>query len=459
MLTRLARRIKDDEAIDAGLLSQNIQRLATLESDMRAALPRLLPDYAALASVRNVIRLQKQVIQEMETAFRHAQSLHTGRDATSRLQSRSSARFDWMPVLQRQASLLLDNLTPRSLIFRHSLRIAVSTALVVAFFMLLRIPNGYWIPLTILFILKPDYGGTRQRANQRVLGTILGGVISALLVATIHNEILIIVLLVALGFFTFAHLSGNYGIFVTFLTLFVLILLDINAPGHWVLAMFRMGNTVLGGVIAVLFGYLFFPLWEQERLPSQLARTITANRTYFHVVMSAYLNNNSVDMEIIHRASRRAHLENSNAAASYQRLLSEPKTKQGDAERFYALVTYNQHFCDRITALAMHVHAFSKRYHALPDLKPFVEQTEGVLRDLEEAITSGSRLCEVAALDESLNHVQSTLKSMIDESLLELAAQKSADTSKQSVVHDVSYMRLQLDRLASDINGMAQLQA
>ncbi|BCL79523.1 TIGR01666 family membrane protein [Ktedonobacteria bacterium brp13] len=462
LLKRLAHQIGRGMALDEVVLAEDLQRLSVLEEQLREGLPHLLPDYAALARLRNVLRLLKHVRAELETACGYAQRLHMGHGFEPHQEHTGRASLLWLQTLRRivreGVSLLVDNLTPRSLIFRHSLRLAVATALAVACYIPLHITNGYWIPMTILFILKPDYGGTRLRAGQRVLGTMLGGIAATLLVATVHNEILVITLLFLIAFFTFAHLSGDYGIFVVFITLFVVMILDFSAHDNWGIALIRITNTGVGSLIAILFGYLFWPQWELERMPAQLARTIAANREYFHCVMAVYLGKVHTWDAAIHQASRRAHLENANASAAFQRLLSEPKNKQGDVERFYALVSYNQHFSDRITALAQHILTFDKQQE-LPGLIAFVQQTEEVLRDLEAAISSGRYLSEIETLDQGLKDVQSVLKTLLEQLYSDFSTPQQPDTSSQDVIYVATFVEAQLDRLTNDVIGMTRLSA
>ena len=41
--------------------------------------------------------------------------------------------------------------------------------------------DGYWLPFTMVVVLQPDYGSTRQRAAQRVLGTLAGSLAASVL--------------------------------------------------------------------------------------------------------------------------------------------------------------------------------------------------------------------------------------------------------------------------------------
>jgi len=61
-------------------------------------------------------------------------------------------------------------------------------ALAVAVTRALGLPRGYWVTLTAVIILQPWGGATLVKALQRVLGTVAGGVLTALLGALIHDQ-------------------------------------------------------------------------------------------------------------------------------------------------------------------------------------------------------------------------------------------------------------------------------
>ena len=67
---------------------------------------------------------------------------------------------------------------------RHALRLAVVAAIGEIVAQASGLPHGYWIVLTILIVLRPDYASTIYRGVQRAAGTILGaglGLATALL--------------------------------------------------------------------------------------------------------------------------------------------------------------------------------------------------------------------------------------------------------------------------------------
>src|SRR5262249_59831388 len=87
-------------------------------------------------------------------------------------------------------------LTPQSVAFRHALRLALALAAGVVVYTVLALPRGFWVTVTIAFILKPSFGGTIDMAGQRVVGTLLGAMAAAVLVAAVRAPLALELLLI-----------------------------------------------------------------------------------------------------------------------------------------------------------------------------------------------------------------------------------------------------------------------
>lgn len=346
-----------------------------------------------------------------------------------------------------------DNLTFNSLIFRHAFRLSTVMALAVLLYLALNPDHGYWITLTVLVILKPDFGGTVERAYYRVLGTVVGGIIGAALAATIHFDPLIYLLMAILGLVAFAQLPNNYGLFVILLTPFVILLIDLSQPGNWEVALLRILYTIIGGIMALVASYLFLPGWQRRFLPEQLARTIAANRAYFRAVMDIYLGQPPDHARLL-KAREQAHIETVNAETAFQRLLAEPKRQQANVNSFYALVTYNRHFLDSVTTIAAHLPDFSGQHH-LAGLADYTRRMDYILGKLEEAVREGEHPGQPPALDESWQAIQSAMRKLSSKRIAELKANRGhpATTARQAIFDFATVSRI-LERLSQDVTMM-----
>ena len=138
-------------------------------------------------------------------------------------------------------------------------------ALAVILNLVLHLPRGYWSVLTVLVVLKPNFGGTLTTAVQRVAGTVLGGLIAAALGSVIRDQPVLLFCAGLFAFAAFAFRPFNYALFVIGLTPMVTLILNISDVGDWRVATLRILETVLGGGLALLGGFALFPTWERRR--------------------------------------------------------------------------------------------------------------------------------------------------------------------------------------------------
>src|SRR5690606_6173687 len=91
-----------------------------------------------------------------------------------------------------------DNISIESSIFRHALRMGIVLSATYLILNLFQYSNfgTYWILLTILVILKPGFGLTKERNLQRLGGTVIGGIIGAIILITIDDISIRFVLLI-----------------------------------------------------------------------------------------------------------------------------------------------------------------------------------------------------------------------------------------------------------------------
>jgi uncharacterized membrane protein YccC len=355
--------------------------------------------------------------------------------------------------LSAVVGLLRDNVTFQSLAFRHALRLGVTTMAAVALYTVLDLPHGAWVTLTAVVILKPNFGGTYQQAVQRVSGTVAGSVMGAILAAVIIKLLFLDLLLIPLGILAFSMMASHYGLGVLFLTPFVVVLLNTVQPGHWELAAIRSLDTIIGGLLALLAGYLLWPSWEREHLPEQLARTITANLDYFRSVMSGYLGQQG-DVAAMPARRAQAQVENTNAAAAFQRLLSEPNIQHGPIAPVYALITYNQRLYDSVTTLAVAQPAGNGR-SILPGVDTFTMQVDRALQDLAQAVRSGRRPAALPSFDASLGVAHAYVRELMTADTAKPETEYQ-DDGNSDAIHGIVALSSELDRLADEVSEMSK---
>lgn len=233
-----------------------------------------------------------------------------------------------------------NNLTFQSHIFRHAIRVSIATVAGYALGMIWHLDRVYWILLTTIVILKPGFGLTRSRSIQRVIGTITGAVFAAILLHFTENNtvIFITMLLCILGAYSF--MSIHYTVSVFFVTPFIIFLLHLLHPADLYNATQRVLDTFIGGSLAFFANMLLWPAWEHNFLPDYMTKMLQANRKYFETVMRTY-SNEQVSVTDFKLARKETYVESANMMSAFQRMLSEPKSKQKRASQVYHYVVLN----------------------------------------------------------------------------------------------------------------------
>ncbi|WP_298151365.1 FUSC family membrane protein [Flavobacterium sp.] len=276
---------------------------------------------------------------------------------------------------------LKENLSFSSIIFRHSLRLTVTILFGMAFGSLLPLQNPYWILLTIIVIMRPGYGLTKERSYNRMLGTVFGGLIAFAILYFVHNNTVIGTLAVFSMLLGFAFTQINYRVGATFVTMYVVFIYGLLMPDNNQVVEFRILDTVIGGTLAFIANYLLWPSWEFMSLPAYIVKSIEANRNYLREIVSYYTAKGEVTAA--YRLSRKnAFVETGNLMASFQRMSQEPKSKQKQIQLLYKLVELNHTLLSASASIGTYI----QTHHTAKASEAFNVVMSTVIRNLDHAV-------------------------------------------------------------------------
>jgi uncharacterized membrane protein YccC len=164
-------------------------------------------------------------------------------------------------------------------VFRHALRLALSLGsgyTLIALVPALR--HGNWILLTIAVILRASYSITRQRRNDRLIGTLFGCLIAGILLWLAPAPILLAAMLLAVGA---AHAFGRVQYCVTSTAACVMAILSLHFldPVEAPPVLSRLVDTGIGTLIACLFSFIL-PRWEHQDAPRLVSGLLSGTARY-----------------------------------------------------------------------------------------------------------------------------------------------------------------------------------
>jgi uncharacterized membrane protein YccC len=453
-------------SIDFGQLARIAEALKECQRQQRQAIGSKTNNTPLVALNHLVWTLDKLIKQLQYTA-------ESATDLSKRCQKIHHRDIDLLLLVKDESpspiDLLRDNLTFDSAIFCHAFRLGITLSIGFICYRLTNLPMGYWITLSIMFVLKPNLGGTFVRFFQRVGGTLLGAAIAAILLATIASKPILDIIIILNVFFGVALIAVNYGSSVVFFSIFVLLIADMtdlnNAMG-WQFAMLRILNTLIGAGLAFGTHYLLWPNWERDRLPSQLATALRTAAAYFGDVMAVYQGAREYDSTIIGRR-RQTGLAIGNAQASFQGLLREPKLSEELVEPVMTLLVYVGRFTSAVTVLAEHLER-CRSIVPLPALATFDRQISLVLEQLADAVAERTLPPPLPDLEATLAIIQPQIQARrIDSPALSVVGFKVTTvnrspqpTSQISILqgrgsaNDYSILDVEIDQIVRRVTAM-----
>lgn len=245
-----------------------------------------------------------------------------------------------------------NNVNIQSSAFRHAIRVSVACLIgyIITFFMPAE-KHSYWILLTIAFIIKPAFSHTKQRNVERIIGTLVGAAMGVGILFLIEDGTVrfAIMVLFMLGTYTFMRL--NYLAMVMCVTPYVFIVFSFIGTEFRALAWERIIDTFIGCAIAFSVSYFLFPSWEREQLKQYMRDIIKANMVYLQKVIKA-LSGHQVSLIEYKVARKEVYLHSANLSAAFQRMLSEPKSKQTSRSQLQQFVVLNHLFFSNIANMA-----------------------------------------------------------------------------------------------------------
>lgn len=356
------------------MVEVRLRRVASLLRTLRTRLSASPADAQLAEIVRQIEELLPEIRATLQATIDRVEE-----PASSSLELLDLRHLALRPL----ASALNLNLQVDPALLRFTLRLAAFTAGGVAIFKSVALPHGYWLPFTIVVVLQPDYGSTRQRAAQRMLGTVAGSLAaSTLLWLRLPTPLLLAA--AALTMFGFGYwVKRNYAFAIFFITLFIVLLTGASEPPTLAFTVERIASTFAGGVLALLAAQLFWPVWERERFPPILGAAFRANRDYLLLLLRRLETGGGFDAEAI-QAKRQVETANNAAFSSLRRLTGDPRSRREGLDHVAALANGNQRLTRVLNVLSLHLAAGEP---VAPEaLRPFVDAARDALDSLAEGV-------------------------------------------------------------------------
>ena len=265
--------------------------------------------------------------------------------------AKQEARQPWKMRFSGILATLRANLNLQSAVFRHAIRLAVMVAIGNELERAFSWHRSYWLPMTIVLVLKPEFTTTFTRGVLRIVGTIAGLFLATALVHLLPGSVATQIVLI----FVFTVLlrwigPANYGIFGVLISALIVFLISITGVSAKEVIWARGINTAAGGALALL-AYWLWPTWERTQVGERIAEMLDAYREYFQTLAESYVRSSKDNEVELDRARLNARLARTNVETSIERLGSEPGTTAEKIARMNAMLASSHRLVHALMAL------------------------------------------------------------------------------------------------------------
>ena len=206
--------------------------------------------------------------------------------------------------------------------------------------------DGYWGAISAIIVLQSNFGSTITASRDRLLGTLIGAVFGfsfSLIGALPWNYFLaVFAAMTVCGLLGFRSSSRLAGVTIT------IVMLVQNGTSHWTVALDRVGQVVLGIVVALLVSTLVFPDRARLRLRDGLAQEFLVLGAFFEVILQGFSGMPPANLATA-RENGLAFLRGNNELLEAAR--NEPSGGPGWREGLSMLAQFGRSIFDALVAL------------------------------------------------------------------------------------------------------------
>jgi uncharacterized membrane protein YccC len=292
------------------------------------------------------------------------------------------------------------NLSLQSAVCRHAVRLACAVAIAETLSHSLETPRAYWLPMTTVIVLKPEFTVTFTRGLLRIAGTIAGLLLATAMFHFLPPGIGLEVVLIGAFVFLLRWVGpANYGIFGVAVSALIVLMISITGAAPKDVILLRGINTFAGGALA-LAAYAVWPTWERTQVGEVLARLLDVYRAYFSTVVGAMLRDGEPNAAELDKARLAARLARTNAVASVDRMQAEPGTRAEEATLLLGMLASSHRFVHAVMSVEAGILP-GERPAVRPEFRVFaanVNKTlEGLAAELRKARPTGQKWPDLRA--------------------------------------------------------------
>jgi hypothetical protein len=224
---------------------------------------------------------------------------------------------------------------------------------------------------------------TKQRYNDRLIGTLIGCIISVAVLRVVHEPLVLLGVLFVALVASAAFVTIKYRYTAIAACVQVLIQINLLMPGSQTVVAERLIDTVIGGIIASVFSFVL-PSWEYRAIPKLVENVLEGNRRYIAATRDLLLRRS--DDDFAYRVERKRFMDGLSALiSSFQRMLDEPRSRHRAVDNLNRFIVQNYLVAAHVAAARIQVRQHYDELDVPAAEAAIVEATDAATRSLQQA--------------------------------------------------------------------------
>jgi uncharacterized membrane protein YccC len=279
-----------------------------------------------------VSALRAAGVASPEVDLPEADGSEPSRAGRAAARSRSTARAT--------GRLLIVHASPRSAVFRNSVRGAAALSVAVLVIQVLSVQHAFWVVLATLVVLRSNALGTGATIFSAVAGTLVGIVVGGALIYAIGTDeaVLWAILPLAILLAAYAPRAISFAAGQAGFTIVVLIVFNIIVPTGWTLGLLRVEDVLIGCGISLAVGVLFWPRGAETLVRRALGEAYGRAADYV-AEATRRLAGTAAPTEATMSSQRAARAAADRLDDAFRQYLTEPSARRANLDSLGALVS------------------------------------------------------------------------------------------------------------------------
>lgn len=260
---------------------------------------------------------------------------------------------------------------------RFGLRMSAVLTFSFAYVVLLKVDNGYWLPLNAFFLSRPIYEESRCRAKESIIGTLIGCILLYLIIPAFPGKAGHLVLASIMGMGMHTAIPGTWPhALVT--TCYSVAMATLAATNNVIAIELRLVHIIMAILVVLVMSKIFLPISPKQQFKYNVEQIFHMHHVYLRILESSLIK--PVNYSMICEAEMQYHLIHDQIVQYIK------KTDMKENEYYRELLTLSWRMVSETEQILFLVNSKKMDAEKISLLETYTSFTDEVLNEVKKTV-------------------------------------------------------------------------